>query len=259
MKKLQLILSIAAAAGSVGLAHLYLQRLEAEVSGGPKISVLVAAEDVPVGASLKEAVLAVRDVPQAYLEGRSVRASDLKKILGARVAGGLKANDAVLWSDLAQFSDHSRVLSGLVQDGMRAVAIDSRSADFEGLLQPGDRVDVLFSTGAKEEGGGSTVTLLQNLLVLSVGGSITRADDSTNAGVSRDASVNLSATLEQSQLLVQAAQHGRLTLTLRNSDDIRVVEGVRETGTKDLISAKDRTDWRQAKDAPNKEAIDHVR
>ena len=259
MKKLQLILSITAALGSVGLAHLYLQRLEAEVSGGPKVQVLVAAEDVPVGATLKESALAVRDIPQAYVEGRNVRANDLKKVLGARAAGGLKANEAVLWSDLAQFSDHSRVLSGLVQNGMRAVSVDSRTADFDGLLRPGDRVDVLFSAGGKDDSGGATVTLLQNLLVLSVGGNITRAEDGANAGVSRGASVSLSATLEQAQLLTHAAQRGRLALTLRNSDDIRLVEGVQETGTKDLISAKDRADWRQAKDTSTKGAIDHVR
>jgi pilus assembly protein CpaB len=259
MKKLQLILSLGAALGSVGLAHLYLQRLEAEVSGGPKVQVLAAAEDVPVGATLKESSLAVRDVPQAYVEGRNIRATDIKKVLGARVSGGLKSNEVLLWSDLAQFSDHSRVLSGLVQNGMRAVSIDSRTADFDGLLRPGDRVDVLFSTGTKEDNGGSTVTLLQNLLVLSVGGNITRAEDGANAGVSRGVSVSLSATLEQAQLLTHAAQRGRLALTLRNSDDIRLIEGVQETGAKDLALAKDRADWRQAKDSPTKGAIDHVR
>ena len=259
MKKLQLILSLSAAFGSVGLAHLYLQRLEAEVSGGPKVQVLVAAEDVPVGSTLKESALAVRDVPQAYVESRNVRANDLKKVLGARVNGGLKPNEALLWSDLAQFSDRTRVLSGLVQNGMRAVSVDSRTADFDGLLRPGDRVDVLFSNGAKDDNGGSTVTLLQNLLVLSVGGNITRAADGANGGVSRGVSVSLSATLEQAQLLTHAAQRGRLGLTLRNSDDIRLVEGVQETSAKDLATAKDRADWRQAKDTSLKGAIDHVR
>jgi hypothetical protein len=41
MKKAVLLTSLAAAFGSVGLGHLYLTRLEAEVSGGPKIAVLV--------------------------------------------------------------------------------------------------------------------------------------------------------------------------------------------------------------------------
>jgi len=259
MKKLQLILSLSAALGSVGLAHLYLQRLESEVSGGPKVQVLVAAGDVPVGAALKESGLAVREVPLAYVESRNVRAADIKKVLGARVSGGLKSNESVLWSDLAQFSDHSRVLSGLVQDGMRAVSIDSRTADFDGLLRPGDRVDVLFSTGSKEDNSGSTVTLLQNLLVLSVGANITRVADGANPGVSRGASVSLSATVEQAQLLTHAALRGRLALTLRNSEDIRLVEGIQETGAKDLASAKDRTDWRHVKDVPAKGAIDHVR
>ncbi|HXK18797.1 MAG TPA: Flp pilus assembly protein CpaB, partial [Polyangiaceae bacterium] len=145
MKKVVLFSSLGAAAAAAFVSHLYLARLEAEISGGPRVAVLVAAEDVPVGAALTEKQLAVRDIPQAYVEGRQVRASEVKKVLGAKAAGGLKANESLLWTDLAKFNDRARVLSGLVQNGMRAVPLDMRQADFDGLLRPGDRVDVLFS------------------------------------------------------------------------------------------------------------------
>lgn len=253
MKKLGLIVSAAAGVASLGLGQLYFSRLEAEVSGGPKVAVLVAAADVPVGATLTEARLAVRDIPQAYVEGRQVKASELKKVVGARVTGGLQANETLLWTDLAKFSDHSRVLSGLVQQGSRAVAIDSRAADFQGLLRPGDRVDVLLTAGDK--GSGSTATLLQNLLVLSVGSNIARVDDDAAKGGGRGG-VTLSATLEQAQVLAQAEQRGRLTLVLRNSDDVTVVEGLPETTGANLFAAKD------AAPAPRpapKGAIEHVR
>lgn len=257
MKKVQWIAAAVAAIGAVGLVHLYLERLEAEVSGGPKVPVLVAADDVPIGTPITEKSLAVRDLPQAYLEARHVNASELKKVLGAKTASGLKANEALLWSDLAQFSDHGRMLSGLIQNGMRAVSLDGRSIDFEGLLRPGDRVDVVFTGSDKDGPSGTTVTLLQNLLVLSVGGDITRSDDPNKRGYSHG-SVTLSATVEQAQLLTQAQTRGRLTLTLRNSEDIAVVQGVPETSSKDLLPAKDRADWRTAKVSASKE-IEHVR
>jgi Flp pilus assembly protein CpaB len=259
MKRAGLIASIVAAGGAAGLMHLYLQRLEAEVSGGPKISVLVAAEDVPIGVVLTEKALAVHDVPQAYIEARHVRSTDVKKIIGVRVASGLKANEAVLWSDLTKFGEHARVLSGLIQNGLRAVAIDGRTLDFDGLLRPGDRVDVLFSNSNKEEGTSSTSTILQNLLVLSVGGSIGHSEETPGPTSARGTSVTLSATVEQAQLLTQAQQQGRLTLSLRNSDDIAVVEGVPETYAKDLQAAKDRLDWHSARGAAPKGAIEHVR
>ncbi len=257
MKKVGVIVSLVAGLGSLGLGHLYFRRLEAEVSGGPKVSVLVAAKDIPVGTPLTEALVAVRDIPSAYIESRHVRASELKKVLGARVAGGLRANEAVQWSDLTKFNEHARVLSGLVQQGMRALAIDARSADFDGLLRPGDRVDVLFTKGEKSDGGGATSTLLQNLLVLSVGGNIARADDD-DASRGRGRSVTLSVTVEQAQLLTQAEQRGRLSLTLRNSEDIKIVEALPETAGNTLTLAANKPS-----DAPvvkaTKGSIEHVR
>jgi pilus assembly protein CpaB len=233
MKKVAIIVSAACALGSLGLGHLYFQRLEAEVSGGPKVAVLAASKDVPVGAALAEETLVVRDIPQAYIESRHVRATELKKVLGARVSGGLKANDALFWSDLAQFSDQGRVLSGLVQNGMRAIAIDLRAGDFDGLLRPGDRVDLLFTVGAKD-GPSSTVTLIQNLLLLSVGSSIARADEKASAALRSGGSVTVGASVEQAQLITQAKERGRLSLSLRNPDDITLVEGLPETTGADV-------------------------
>jgi pilus assembly protein CpaB len=255
MKKVVLFSSLGAAGLAAFLSHLYLARLEAEVSGGPRVAVLVASEDIPVGAALTEKQLAVRDIPRAYVEGRQVRAAEVKKVIGVRAAGGLKANETLLWTDLAKFSDRARVLSGLVQNGMRAVPLDVRSADFDGLLRAGDRVDVLFSTGAKGEEG-STQTLLQNLLVLSVGGALDRGE-AENAPNARGA-VTLSATIEQAQILTQAQLRGRLSLTLRNTDDVTLAEGLPETTARDLTDLRARADT-QRRAAGAKGGIDHVR
>lgn len=232
MKKLGFVICTLSAAASVGLGYAYLQRLEADVSGGPRIGVIVAAEDIPVAAKLTEKLLAVRDIPRAYVESRHVRASELQKVLGQRVIEGLKANDALMASDVAKFSER-KSLSGLVANGMRAISIDGRAADFDGLLRPGDHVDVLLSLGGLGDSDGATMTLLQNLLVLSVGGT-TERDDENKKSFSRGATVTLSVSLEQAQVLTEAMRRGKLTLTLRNADDITLVEGVGEIGVKDL-------------------------
>lgn len=256
MKKLALGTSVMAAAAAAFLGHLYLQRLEAEVSGGPRVSVLVAAEDVPVGALLNEGQLALRDLPQAYVEARHVRASELKKVLGTRTLSGLKASESVLWTDLAQYSDNARALSGLVQNGMRAVALEVRSADFDGLLRPGDRIDVLFTSAEKAEDA-PTRTLLQNLLVLSVGGTMQRVDEPATRLATRG-SITVSATLEQAQVLTQAQLRGRLSVTLRNTDDITLAEGLPETTSKDLVPGR-LPDVSTRPASPGKGAIEHVR
>lgn len=234
MKQLGLVLCSVSALASVGLGYLYTQRLEDEVSGGPKTSVLVAAEDIPISATLTEKQLAVRDLPRAYLESRHIKAADIKQVIGQRITGGIKANEVIFSSDVAKFAER-RQLSGLVANGMRAISIDGRAADFDGLLRPGDHVDVLLSMGAQAESNGATHTLLQNLLVLSVGGTTLRSDASERT-YSRGATVTVSASVEQAQVLTEAIRRGKLTLTLRNNDDITIVEGIAETGSKDLVA-----------------------
>jgi pilus assembly protein CpaB len=239
------------------LLHIYLQRLEAELSGGPRIAVLAAAEAIPLGASLAEKTLSVREIPQAYVESRQVRAADLKKVIGARMVSSLKPNEVLLWNDLNRYSDQSRVLSSLIQNGMRAVPISGQAASFEGLLRPGDRVDVVLTTSEKEGLSAKTVTLLQNLLVLSVGADLVHEPDQNKRGTEHG-SVTLSATVEQAQVLAQAAQRGRLILTLRNAEDIAIVEGVPETNLRDLLGIRDKLETRFGK-AATKGMIEHVR
>jgi pilus assembly protein CpaB len=166
------------------------------------------------------------------LESRHIQANDMRKVVGQRVIEGLKANEALMVSDIAKFSERKH-LSGLIANGMRALTLEGRSVDFDGLLRPGDRVDVLLSIG--NDNGGTTSTLLQNLLALSVGGTLERADDEKQT-YSRGASVVISATSDQAQVLTEALRHGKLTLTLRNSEDMTILEGIAETNSRDLLN-----------------------
>jgi pilus assembly protein CpaB len=124
------------------------------------------------------------------------------------------------------------MLASLVQSGLRAVEIDSSVSDFDGLMRPGDRVDLLFTSGDNSGGKKSTVTLLQNLLVLSIGGSMEREAGSKRRGGGRG--VTISSTLAQAQIITQAKTKGLLSLTLRNPDDVKVVDGLPETTDKEI-------------------------
>jgi Flp pilus assembly protein CpaB len=91
--------------------------------------------------------------------------------------------------------------------------------------------------------------------VLSVGGALGGESDSA-AGAR--GGVTLSATIEQAQLLTQALLRGRLSLTLRNTDDLTLAEGLPETSSRDLLPSRDRSEA-QRRPAATKGAIDHVR
>jgi hypothetical protein len=64
-------------------------------------------------------------------------------------------------------------------------------------------------------------------------------------------------SLEHAQVLTQAQLRGRLILTLRNAEDITLIEGLPETTAKDLSPAKDRQTG-SGRDVALK-GIEHVR
>jgi pilus assembly protein CpaB len=247
----------AAGAAIVGLVmlYLYMERFEDEASGGEPVQVLIATQDIPLGSSLSPNMVAVHEIPTAYIEDRHVLAADHDRVMGVRIVSSVRAGESLLWTDLATTSDTSRDLSGLVRDGMRAITIEAdATASFGGLIRAGDRVDVLITLDRRVTDGrvgtspdGSvervTVPMLQNLLVLAAGtnmGAPVRSTSGSSSASSNIAQVTLSATLEQAQLLAFAARRGRITLTLRYVDDNRVYEGLTETTTADIIDEERR-------------------
>jgi pilus assembly protein CpaB len=200
--------------GCLGLACLevYKRRLVAETSGGDPISVLVVTRDVPLGTALTRDVLGLRAVPVAYVEGRQIRETDLEKVVGVAAGLKLRAGETVLWTDLAPARPEFAELSSLVAPGMRAVTV--RASSFDGLLQPGDRVDVFASN---VEAASKDAPLLQDLVVLAVG-NYTGADGSPPRTNLSDR-VTLAGTPEEASLVASAQANGPFALALRNPED----------------------------------------
>ena len=251
-RKALLAAAVLAMVGIV-LLFIYMQRYEHEARGGDLVQVVVATQDIPLGAGLTEEMLGVRAVPQAYVEERHIPVREARRILGIRIRNAVRANEAVLWTDLATTTNQSRNLSGLIQNSMRAVTVNAAlSSVFGGLLQPGDRVDVLLTT-QRQPGQIVTITLLQNILVLAVGqdlGGIASEDPEMNA-FGRSNQVTLSATMEEAQLLVQAQQQGSLQLMMRNPDDITIAENLPETTAADIIEQQRRQRFQRRPSAPS--------
>ncbi|MDD5306914.1 MAG: Flp pilus assembly protein CpaB [Deltaproteobacteria bacterium] len=246
-------LALGAAAG--GLHFAYVRSLAAEVRGGEIVEVLVAARDVGKGRTLDEKATAGRRVPEAWVEGRAVRMTRAKEVLGLPLAVDLSAGDAVQWSDFAERpSPGAGDLARLVPSGNRALAIPVNAAlSMGGLLRPGHRVDILgtFARGGDRRGDKTTVTLLQNVVVLATGQDVGAGDkgNAASAGAARYGTVTLSVSLEQAELLSFASTQGSLSLVLRGYQDLEVVEDVPEKGQTDVWEAERRTSLQRAKGA----------
>jgi pilus assembly protein CpaB len=260
---------VAAAVGAaIGIYMLwvYKQRFEAEASGGRKVEIVIVTRDMPIGSKITPDRLAIRGLPEDYVEPRHVRATDAQRVVGVRVRTRLEANESLLWSDLATAAGEARDLAGLVRPGMRAIAIKATSAStFDGLLRPGDRVDVLLTTERPGTNERITFPLEQNLLVLATGRDV--GGDEIGKGGSRRtrlATVTLAATLDQAQTLAFGIDRGDFTLVLRHPDDIATVEGLPEATVSTIMepAAKKRLRRRRSRSAvpptEPKEGIERV-
>jgi pilus assembly protein CpaB len=215
---------------SMALLMLYLRRFEQEVAGGSKVPVIGLRKTVARGELITDDALTVFEVPLAYVERRSVKQADRQKVIGVRAANALTAQDLLLWSDLV-LSNESRDLASLIQPGKRAVTVKASEAGSDpagnGLVQPGDYVDVVVTLkGAGEPPTLTSVLLLQRVLVLAVGSETTalsQVDGSSERhGAQRE--LTLSLRIEEVQQLTLAREKGRLSVALRAPTDTKVID-----------------------------------
>ena len=215
------------------LLLLYLHRFEAEKSGGDPVEVLVVTKALARGKALTDDVLAVRDIPIAYVDDRTVKATERERVIGVRTNGPLRAQNVLMWTDLTVSAEEHRDLSSLVTPGFRAVYIRAMREDQGSpLINPGDYVDVIATLpqGEGRTEASTAVVLVQKVLVLASGGKMS-ADEGlvaadNRASPVRDQGLTLSLSLPQAQLISLAAERGHFSVALRNPDDQRTVDGI---------------------------------
>ena len=79
------------------------------------------------GKPITDDMIATREVPLAYVEDRAISEAEKTKILGLRVGNTVKAQQLLLWTDLATASDDRKDSRALVLPGYRAVSIRARA------------------------------------------------------------------------------------------------------------------------------------
>lgn len=246
-------LPIAAIVALLGafLLFLYLRQFEQTMSGGERVALLIATKPIQHGQVLTDDMLGVREVPMAYVEARSVKASERSKVTGVPMEQAINAQDVLMWTDLS-IATKQRDLSSLVQFGNRAVTVRAGTGDETkgyALINPGDYVDVLTTTNDTRNNveSRSSAVLLQKVLVLAVGmdttsTATTAANAKDDRGRPRDLVLTLSLKLQEAQLVALATENGRLSVALRNPEDQRVVEGIPDLSSAALLDSRARTE-----------------
>jgi len=215
--KLVLFLAILFGLAAAALAFFYLNSAKEALDKTQYVQVVVAARDIPGNTVLQEAMLVLQKKPTELKHVQEF--TDAKEIIGKTLTVPVVAGQAILSSQVVAPGDVNKGLAYKIPVGLRAVsvAIDAVSG-VSGLLQPGDRVDVLATISKDSET--YTVLPLQDVVVLAVGQQI----DNTRVAAGEDKpemaeTVTLAVQYNDAKPLMLASIKGNIRLLLRNPVD----------------------------------------
>jgi len=196
------------------------------------LRVIVANADLQPGATLSGQTVAVREVPRAFLHSEAVLAENWNGLAGRVLGHAVRSGEPILRSHLAH--EPGAGFSAQLPTGMRALTLPvDVEASISGMLAPGDRIDVLFTTHSGNEN--ATVALLFNVPVLATG--IRTATNAAwldgqrqpdGAGIQFN-TVTLCVSPQDAAKITLAQQAGRITITLRRPGDDRPLQLARIT------------------------------
>lgn len=186
------------------------------------VEVVVAKTDLPPGSTVGPDTMAVRSMPAEFAPGGSVRPDAFGQVEGMRLSQPMRSGEPLLPTVVEQPYDGN--FSNRIRHGIRAMTIQVDEVNsVSGMLQPGDRIDLLFTVRPPVLPGMApadevTAPLMQDLAVLATGSQIAPSGDPAGGG-RQFTSITVEVAPEQAQRLIVAQRSGRLTATLRNPED----------------------------------------
>jgi pilus assembly protein CpaB len=193
--------------------------------------VLIATTDIGVGDRLTASDLQWRDWPADGLSDQYITLASMpdapKKLVGAVARFPIFKGDPIRDDKLAK-TDQG-YLSAVLDEGMRGVSVQvSPESGSGGFITPNDHVDIVSTHSGPS--GNISETILQNVKVLAIGKQLAQPPASSNGTSNGDGGETSKgfaaptiATFEldpqRAQILINAAQNGRLSLVLRSVAD----------------------------------------
>jgi pilus assembly protein CpaB len=187
------------------------------------VEVVVAKADLPRGSLIEASNMAVRSIPKSYAVSGSIEPDRFDSYLGSKIALPMRAGEPLIaqsieGADIATFS-------AKVKTGIRAMTIVVDEVNsVSGMLQPGDRVDLLLSVKPPMVALNSppapevTAALMQDVAVLATGKQV-RPGQGDNPQSRTFATITIEVSPDAAQKLVVAQRSGKLTALLRNPGD----------------------------------------
>ncbi len=217
--RLLMIGAMALALGLLAAGFVY-QNLKKGAGGGsePGFQVMVAADDLQIGAKVEERDINIISIPASDVPaGAPRRKAD---VVGHGVIIPISKGEFILNNKLA--GENVTGLPSLITPGMRAVSVRvNEVVSVAGFVTPGTRVDVLLTgtpTGGNDQ---ETTTVLQDVKVLASGHTL---EKSATGEAQNTPVITLLVTPDDAQRLTLASSQGHIQLSLRNPLDTRQEE-----------------------------------
>ena len=225
-------------------------------SAAQKVKVLVSKQYISQGMLIDETMVQENLVPKEFLQPKAlqsfkdIRNSDGKSVFMA--VAPIEQREQVITTKLSMLGRDTGIAS-IIPGAQRAITITMDGRLINGVIKPGNRVDVIGIFEYQNKAGETSeiaVTILQNVLVLSTGNSIlggvaSRTEKGKDMLTPEDLApdsvpVSFSVSPQEGEMLALASEKGNIKLMLRPAGDEAIVEikGTKLTDIyKDLISA----------------------
>jgi pilus assembly protein CpaB len=183
------------------------------------VPIAVATANLPWGTKLKPEMIKTapylkESLPTGYF-------ANLQDLNDRVIITPLRANDPITEHHLAPVSVTTGGVSAVLPAGKRAVAVKGdKVIGISGLINPGNRVDVLVTIEDPQKKEERTKIILENVLVLATGTQIQKNEKGEPSPVDV---YTLEVTPEESERLTLGATEGKLQLALRPVTDSEIV------------------------------------
>jgi pilus assembly protein CpaB len=216
-----IVLGIVAAVGMRSHIGLQLAIERAQLGNHQEmVELLVAKRELSPGELVGSDTLAIREIPLEFAPGGALGPDDFDTFVGSRFAVSMRRGEPLLPGMLHEPQRHG--LSARLKPGVRALTVSVDEVNsLSGMLQPGDRIDLLLSVRPPSLDGAPTPevtrTLMQGVTVLATGRHVRPGVDDGQGRTFTAITVEVDPV--QAQKLVVAQRNGRLTAMLRHAED----------------------------------------
>jgi pilus assembly protein CpaB len=210
-RRTTLLIAIILAIGTGWLTYSYVSSLRS--AGGQPSQVLIASADIPAREKITDTMFHTEMRPALALQPGAI--SDPAKAVGSLALVTIPAGSQITASQIG--TNAALALPVRLNPGMRAVSIPiDQVKGVSGLVQPGDRVDVIAIPPKTGDVPPKAVTILRGIRVLAVGNSLEYPSATPSPAMQSAGTVTLEVNPKQADMLAWADADANLRLALRS-------------------------------------------